>query len=431
MKFSIFLILGIFLLSFISAQQINPEDYKTEFNNEGEICSIKDALFYTDSGNKLSFVTFYNCCSDDNCLEIPFDVMNKRGLDLKNLEESFNIEFTRENIKNGNLIPSNHFPESFDFCSYFSEKLPEQSRNLAVKTADNMEEFAPKNYKKIYQTMKGVGFATGVISEFEIGIFFVGVGCNKLSKQENEAFFKVAECYSNLQSIESGTTHYGISSQTYICMQNADFLLNEVLESWGQKVKGTVNKVIGVGKSLWDLGKNFAEGNLSAKLEITETSYESAKRIKNKLNVEKSYLTNPNSLILSENAQMRLFEKQSLAESEYNSLQNNYSNVGGKIPTAISEFFSNLIYSPNIYNNNSRYFLKEAKLKLNIMDDFIEASKYNSALSLEESIDFYINKSLSSYILLSEIEREIDLIPIIFWSLIFGTLISLSIRYFK
>jgi len=217
-----------FILIFMgiaSAQQINPEEYLNEFNNVGETCNVVDAFFYTNSINKLSFTSVYECCDGERCIRIPFDVQNKKEFSSQDLQESFNINFARDNIRNGGLKPSNYFPESFDVCSYFSDKLPEQSRNLAVKAADSVEEFAPKNAQKIYKTIRGAGFATGLISEFEIGVFVVGVGCNKLSKQENEAFFKVGECYNNIQSIESGATHYGITSQTYTCMQEADFLL--------------------------------------------------------------------------------------------------------------------------------------------------------------------------------------------------------------
>jgi len=227
---------SIYFISFVSATyNIDPEEYLNEFNHIDEVCTIDDAFFYTDSGNKLDFIAIYECCNENQCLKIPFDLQNRKEISESDLKETFNINFVRDKIGSGDLVPSNYFPESFDVCAYFSDKLPEQSRSLAVKAADSIEEFAPKNYQKIYKTMKGAGFATGLITKFDIGVFVMGVGCNKLSKQEDEAFFKVAECYNNIQGIESGAAHYGITSETYTCMRDADVLLSQVLESWGRK----------------------------------------------------------------------------------------------------------------------------------------------------------------------------------------------------
>ncbi|MBR9704646.1 hypothetical protein GOV12_04490 [Candidatus Pacearchaeota archaeon] len=414
-----------------SAYSINPEDYLEEFNNLDEICTTKDVFFYTDSNNKLSFVVIYDCCQNDKCIQIPFDIQNQKELSLLDLQESFDISYARDNIRNGNLTPSNYFPESFDVCAYFSDKLPEESRNLAVKTADSVKEFAPKNYRKIYKTLRGVGFATGFISEFEIGVFIVSVGCNKLSKQENEAFFKVAECYNNIQSIESGAVHYGITSQTYNCMQEADILLEQVLESWGQKIKGAFNKVANTAKAVWNYGNNLAQGNISTNLDITETSFEAAERIKDKLNLEKDYLENPISFILVDYAQKRLDEKRYLTQTEYNNLKEKYNSLNNQIPGRFWQFVKNIIYNPNTNYDKSRLYLKEGGINLDVMKELIEVSKYNSAIGLNDLINLNINNSLNSYEPLSKVKRNIDIFAVLFWLIVFGIIIFLCIKFLK
>lgn len=432
LRFIIFVLCSIYFISFVSAaSNINPEEYISEFNNIGETCTTNDAFFYTGSNNKLDFIAIYECCNENQCLKIPFDLQNRKEISELDLRETFNINFARDKIRSGDLVPSNYFPESFDVCAYFSDKLPEQSRNLAVKTADSVEEFAPKNYRKIYKTIRGAGFATGLISEFEIGVFVVGVGCNKLSKQEDEAFFKVAECYNYIQNIESGTAHYGITSQTYTCMQDADVLLSQVLESWAQKIKGAFNKVASTAKAIWNWGTDLAQGNLSANLDITETSYEAAQRIKGKLNIEKDYLENPDSIVLSENAQRRLGEKRYSAERVFNGLKQEYDLLDNKVPGWLSELITNIIHKPNVDYSKSRFSLDNAKSNLNLMKDLIKISKYNSAVKLNESILIDLNSSLENYESQDKIERRVDLVSVIFWLVIIGIVIFLVIKYFK
>lgn len=388
------------LINIVSAIQINPVEYNNEFNNFGEICSINDSFFYTDSLNQLSFISVYECCKEGSCLKLPFDVQNRRELPRLDMEESFNINFARVSIRQGKLKPSNYFPESFDVCSYFSDKLPEQSRGLAVKTADKMVEFEPKNYQRIYKIIKGAGVASGFISEFNIGVFVVGVGCNGLSKQERNAFFKVGECYNNIQSIESGTAHYGISSETYNCMQEADALLKIVINSWGQQIKNTLNKLANGVIGVWNYGSDLIKGNTSTKLTISETNYEAAQRIDSKLNIEKTYLENPSKTILSNLAEHRFSEKKNLAILEYKNLKEQYQVITAKVPSIFFEFFKNLFYKPNIKYNDSRLYLSSADEKLDNMKYSIQICKYNSAHSLNYSI--YSDLNLSSFSLESK-----------------------------
>jgi hypothetical protein len=428
----VFLLFIIFFISFVSADYtINPDEYLTEFNNIGEVCTINDLFFYTDSGENLNFITIYECCDKDQCLKIPFDLQNKKEVKELDIKDVFNINFARENIRSGNLIPSNYFPESFDVCSYFSDKLPEQSRNLAVKAADSVEEFAPKNYQRIYRIVKGAGIATGFISQFELGIFVVGVGCNKLSKQEDEAFFKVAECYNYIQSIESGATHYGITFQTYNCMKEADMLLDQILKSWGQQIKSALNKVANTAKAIWNWGTDLAQGNLSAHLEISETSYEAAQRIKGKLNIEMSYLENPNAFDLSNSAQKRLSEKRYLTQNTYSNLRTDYNLLNNKIPGKFEEFIHNIIYNPNTHYEESRAYLEEAEMNLNLMNNLIRISKYNSALELNDSISLSMDKSLMSYEPVSNTPQKTDFFAIIFWIVIIGGIIFICLNTLK
>jgi len=430
-KFVLLMFFLILLMEFISAQQINPNEYLDEFNNDGENCTISDSFFYTNSNNQLSFISIYNCCKGNSCVFLPFDVQNKKELSQIDLQESFDIDFARMAIRNKKLIPTNYFPNSVDVCSYFSDKLPEQSRNLAVKASDKVVKYAPKNYQKIYTIIKAGGTLTGFISEFEIGVFVVGVGCSGLSKHENEAFFKVAECYNNLQSIESGTTYYGICSETYNCMQEADILLKEVINSLGQKIKGSLNKAGNAISGLWDWGKDLSKGNLSARVDIKETTYEAAKRVDGKLNIEKTFLENPNGFTLSNNAQKRFSEKRALSIMVYYSLNEKYTNISNQIPSRFTEFLTSLFYEPNIDYNESRFYLNNAKNNLEETRYLIQISKYNSAMNLNSSIYGNLNQSLTSYQNESKTETEIDYLSTFLIIIIIGALIFFILKIIK
>jgi len=389
-RFLFGLLFLILIINFVQAQSINPNEYLNEFSEKSENCSVIDGYFYSDYNNNLGFTSIYRCCNEKICIDLPFDIYNKRIYDKWDMGEQFNINYMRSAIKEGKVKPSEHFPESFDLCSYFSDKLDDQEVALAVKTADEIKQYAPQNYRKIYEIAKGAGVATGVITEFDIGVFVVAVGCNHLSKQEEEAFFKAGECYQYLQSIESGTTNYKINSQVSQCMSEAETQLNGVLDSWAQQVKGALNTVVATGKALWDWGKNVAQGDLNAKFEISPTSYDVAKGIRDKIQIEKTYLFNPNEYSLTSNAEKRFSEKQNESNLILNEAYNDYLDLNGKVMDGFYEFFLNLFAKPNVDYSKAREEVGLAKQEIDEMKNLIKENKFNSASALNESISRHL-----------------------------------------
>ena len=192
-----------------------------------------------------------------------------------------------------------------------------------------------------------------------------------------------------------------------------------------------MNKAASGIKAVWDWGKEVSQGNISAKFDITETSYEATGRIKAKLNIEKEYLTNPNSLVLSEETQIRLSEKKRTSETLYYNLKQEYDLLNDKVPGGLSEFITNIFYKPNVDYNEARLYLNNAGSNISLMKELVKISKYNSALRLNDSISFSLNSTFESYKPLSEVEQKIDWIAVLFWLIVIGTILFLFIRFFR
>ena len=84
-----------------------------------------------------------------------------------------------------------------------------------------------------------------------------------------------------------------------------------------------------------------SDGNMSAKVDIKETTYEAAQRVDSKLNIEMTYLENPSGATLSKNAQTRFSEKRNLAILTYSALKEEYSNVSDRVLGKFTEFIKN------------------------------------------------------------------------------------------
>ena len=218
-----------FSISLISAYEADPLEYTNEFTVQDESCVVDDAFFYTTSQNQLSLNSVYNCCNKNgNCILLVFDLKNRKSFEVEDTKEIFHVKSIRDAIKRGEINPESYNPDSVDVCSYFSSETKQQSVNLAFDAGEGAVKYAPKNSKEIFYIIKNSGKAAGLISEFNLGLFIVGITCNGLSNQEKEAFLKVGECYQLIGGIKSGTAHYGISSQVVDCNKEAKIKLRIV-----------------------------------------------------------------------------------------------------------------------------------------------------------------------------------------------------------
>ena len=189
---------------------------------------------------------------------------------------------------------------------------------------------------------------------------------------------------------EEFITKHNINSQVSQCMSEAETQLNGVLDSWAQQVKGALNTVVATGKALWDWGKNVAQGDLNAKFDISPTSYDVAKGIRDKIQIEKTYLFNPNEYSLTSNAEERFSEKQNESSLILNEVYNNYLDLNGKVMDGFSEFFLNLFAKPNVDYSKAREEVGLAKQEINEMKNLIKENKFNSASALNESISNHL-----------------------------------------
>lgn len=385
--FTIVALVSIMLIALqASAYELNPEIYLNEFNNKNETCNYKDAFFYTTSSNTLSFNTMYSCCRDNSsCLVLPFDILNKKVYGGNDEVEIFHISYTRQAIKEGNIKPENYYPQSVDICNYFGEKFGEQATSLGVEAG---ETFAPEKYKQTFKIIKNAGHATGLISEFDIGIFFLSITCRKMSKVEEAAFLKVGECYQSIKSIESGTTHYGQTSEIISCNEQSKAMLKEILDSWEQQLKNIANTIVSVGKAFfWDPIMNILKGSTEMPtFKVTPTTYEIVQQTYNKISSENTFFKNPNATDLSNRAIIRFNEKYNESTSIYYPLLEKYNSVKLNVSGRFSEVALNIFLKPNSHQSKEREILSSIEGNLSLMADLINEGRYNSAIALGTNI---------------------------------------------
>jgi len=429
MKFQIIvgLIVLLAIASQVSAYELNPQLYLNEFTNQNESCTYKDAFFYTTSSNVLSFNVVYNCCkNNESCILLPFDVMNKQVYQATEETELFHLIYVRDSIKAGNIKPDNYYPQSVDICNYFGEKFDEQATSLSIEAG---ETFAPQKYKQTFKVIKNAGLATGLISEFDIGIFLLSVTCNKMSKAEKEAFLKVGECYQSIRAVESGTTYYGQTSTIISCNEQSKVMLKAILDSWAQQLKNVANTLISVGKALFVDPIKSALKNEMPTFEITPTTYEIVQQVYNKISSETLFFKNPNATELSNTAILRFNEKYTESTSVYYPLLNSYNNIKLNVSGKFSETISNFFMKPNWYQDKERNQLSLIKDNLNLMASLINEGRYNSAIELSKNITMQfedLNQVMNNN---PKPDQKLDYLSILISLMITGLIIHLFRKY--
>mgnify|MGYP001560667926 CR=1 FL=1 len=424
------LILALLFLFFLIYQvsALDYESYLNEFSNDNEVCSVDDAFFYNTYNNELTLNVFYNCCfNSENCLLIPIDIQNRKRFQQNDIVELFHTEYMRDSIKSGNLKPDNYFPETADVCNYFGEKFNEQATSLSVEAGAT---FAPQKYKKTFQIIKTAGHASGLITEFDIGVFVLSVTCKEMSKTEKEAFLKVGECYQLLKQVEAGTSHYGISQEISTCNLDAKTKIKLILDSTGRKIKDVADTLFSVIIAFFRMIFDPIKDN-QLNFKIDPTTYQAFQKLYDKISVENNYLNNPNAPSLTLRAEERLNQKFTESSSLYYPLKNRYDLIKKNISGAFSEFLSNKIMKPNLNQAIEREKLSKVSNDLETMKLWINEAKYNSAIKLGNNISIGLD-DLDTYLKQHpKPDQKIDFFAIILFLIILGAIIYFAYPYTK
>jgi hypothetical protein len=414
------------IVSQVSAYELHPDTYLNEFSNANESCNYGDAFFYTTSSNVLSFNVVYNCCTNgESCILLPFDILNKKVYESNDESEIFHAFYARDAIKAGNIKPDNYYPQSVDICNYFGEKFDEQATSLGFEAG---ETFAPEKYKQTFKIIKNAGQATGLISEFDIGIFVLSVTCNKMSKVEKEAFLKVGECYQNIKALESGTSYYGQTSQIISCNEESKVMLKAILDSWSQQLKNVANTLVALGKALFVDPIKSAMNNQMPTFKVSPTSYEVVQQVYNKISSETQFFKNPEATGLSDKATSRFNQKYGESTSVYYPLLEKYNLIKQNISGQFSEGFSNFFMNPNVDQTKEREIFYSIKDNLNLMANLIKDGRYNSAINLGNNISLQFG-DLNKVMLSNPFpEQKLDYFRILLILLIIAAIIYFIVK---
>lgn len=410
----------------VAAYELSPDTYLNEFNNANESCNYGDAFFYTTSSNVLSFNVVYNCCkSEGYCILLPFDILNKKVYDYNNEVEIFHALYARDAIRAGNIKPDNYYLQSVDICNYFGEKFDEQATSLGIEAG---ETFTPEKYKQTFKIIKNAGQATGLISEFDIGVFVLSVTCNKMSKVEKEAFLKVGECYQNIKALESGTSYYSQTSQIISCNEESKVMLKFILDSWAQQLKNVANTLVALGKALFVDPIKSAMSNQMPTFKVSPTSYEIVQQVYNKISSETQFFKNPEATDLSDKATSRFNQKYSNSTSVYYSLLNKYNLIKQNISGKFSESFSNFFMNPNTDYTKEREISSSIKDNLDLMASLINDGRYNSASSLGNNISLQFEDLDKVMLSNTQPEQKLDYFRIFIILLILAAIICFILK---
>lgn len=216
------LVLPILLISVLST---SPEEYLSEFNNTNEKCTSKEFIrFDYDESTIQSEIYFYQCCTDEDCVNLPFDLTLRTFQSDYYINEFFQSKFVIDQIKNKE-IPNDHYyyKKLFDVCTFFGEdKLHEQYVSV---TAEGVYEASPFLFdlEKANAIRKSIELAkkTGKIAKFSLWTLIPAVTCNHATNLEKEVISKMQDCYRYYHILENNYAYPEIINHFEKCNNEA------------------------------------------------------------------------------------------------------------------------------------------------------------------------------------------------------------------
>lgn len=433
--------LGIFILLSIGVLATNAEDYITEFNEPGEICSIDNEFVYYISSPTLFdkeryIVTrpiLYRCCSQSKvCIMVVFDIQQEQPMTEQYLSEIFELDNIKKEIDNGDL-PKNlyFFKESFDICNYFGiPTLKQESANLAGGVAETITKSSTsKVAKTVYVSVRGAR-ALGLIGVVNPLNLVTSAACYIDGKELKLALEKLTECDGYLSNIDNRQVIAGQVDKLKTCAAESSGLLKEYTGSITAQIKNGVDKIGNAITGAWTFFKGeMKDPSADNKFEFKETEYELAQKALEKVLSINPRLECPNKEGLIAGHKIRLSLKDKEVSEQLNQLGTQLNNITDNMPGLFTRFFSDIFKEPNYNLSNSESLIEDTKRSLQDRVNLYYNYRYNSALNDINHTETLLLDAEAIIVRENNVKRVFDKR----WWIIIGSLIILGgcIAYYK
>ncbi len=398
------------LLIQVSLALASVQEYAYEFNNENETVSLKDYFVYEYKCPSLfnsdrycpSTPVIYSYCSNESCMDIIFDIQNKRFMNKYN-QEIVDLSFVKDQIKNGNISKLNLDLEGFDICSSFGKKeVAKETTNLVASvTESNLGLLEAERARKVKNGLNLLKTA-GAIEKFNSGVLLAGATCYYNDKQLNTAVESVVNLDVYLGNIENNYAKEGYLANLSSQIDNSKAILNKHLESLASIALG---------------GVNFAGNQFIALLGAVQnkgynpkkTSYQLLQDANNKISGYSLYVHNPNNKQILDNHISRINNKIEFYNKERALASQTHSSIDKIKPSLFNKLVTNIFMEPNYNLSNAKDLLdKGLELEENAENN-VNVWKLNSALGNLSLAQIYLNNSLGVYQRESMVERKFEL----------------------
>lgn len=398
----------------------SADEYLTEFNNEGETCQIVDAFNYEipsptffNSDHFASTVpVFYYCSTSESNILVVFDIYNRKFYDDNTLSDTIDLSYIRHNLNVGNLSDTNFIHSNIDVCNdlFGSDKLNQQSVNLAAKTIEAAKPLMTTQTAKDISTVIKIGKVAGTIKEFNPTTFVVSIGCNYNNKDLKRATETLAMCNAYLSNIGNGFTRYGYVNELSSCISTAKTTLKGYIDSPLSQVREVADTAYAhitalMVKPLSDFMQGKTPDLTNIKIEETEMSI--ARRIYNNLGNNQLNLKHPqkNSIINQEKA--RIMEKETTYTHSLARLQNKYDSVRKIQPNVLNIWFTGLLMTPSYNLSLGIESINNASQKISIGQTMYNQYKFNSAITALITADTDIDSANVTFTRENAVVRKI------------------------
>lgn len=392
-----FALILLLILPLTSAGDSN--EYVSEFNNEGETCSLIDIFYYDElrptfwNANHLTGTTpaIYLCCKTGECVGIIFDIYHQNFLYDSSVQEIIDLNYIKYSLQTGELSQYEFISKGIDVCRPFGKKkLNEQTISLVAKTTESialMQE--TKKAKQVADTVK-LARSVNLISPLNLAEFGVSVACNIQNKKLETALETLSECNLYLENIANAKARSGYVMDLNYCLTKAREELYIYLNSDGAKIKHGLDKTVNVvGGFFTFLSDITNKPNEAHEFTIEETEYEIAQKVYSEIKDKEVFLHNPNKDKIFGKYVNRILQKRKDYDSLKISVDIKIENLTQITLSSTKQFFTNLFYEPNYNLGEGRTYFDISKFKLKECNKLFEKYKYNSAIECLNEVNNY------------------------------------------
>lgn len=412
------LIIFIFLLLLPSSIAAVPEDYLTEFNESGEVCSDVDYFYYTDiqpffldfNKNVDTIPVFYSCCSETSCTTIIFDVLNQKFLSDFELQELIDLNYVKGSLAQGKITTSEFGEQGFNLCKPFNtKKIARETVNVVNGIAENLDKISDAKHVKTIAECAEIARALKITNPVSWADLGLSVVCTIEHRTLKKAVEKLSACNLYLNSISQNKAQTGYISSLNTCNTEAKIILENYLDSEGRKIKNTVEKsintVTGYANLFYEELKDPSERH---ELKIASTEYDMAKSIYSELTKKQLFFGHPERTQIFNAHKTRIQSKSTEAEQNMVRTTLNLDNIKKVNPNLIERFFKNLFFEPNLNLSEANVQINAAKGLMKNCQKLKKEYKYNSVIECSKTAT---SQLISAKIIIDreqKVDRKLD-----------------------